>query len=34
MTTHAVETQEHHEKQGDIGDKCANRAEFDTIQVE
>lgn len=34
ITTHAVETTEHHEKQGNIGDKCANGAEFDVVQVE
>jgi hypothetical protein len=34
MTTQAVETKEHYEKQGDIGDKCANGAEFDAVQVE
>jgi len=31
---HAVETKEHHENQGDIGDKCANAAESDAVQVE
>ena len=34
MTTQAVETKEHHENQGDIGDKCANGAESDAVQVE
>jgi hypothetical protein len=34
MTTQAVETKEHHENQGDIGDKCTNGAESDAVQVE
>jgi hypothetical protein len=34
MTTQAVETKEHHENQGDIGDKCTNDAEFDAVKVE
>jgi hypothetical protein len=28
---HTVETKEHHEKQGDIGDKCAYDAESDAV---
>jgi hypothetical protein len=34
MTTHAVETEEHHEKQGHVCDKCADGAEFDALHVE
>ena len=34
MTTQAVETKKHQEKQGDIGDKCANGADSGAVQLE
>jgi hypothetical protein len=34
MATQAVETKEHYKKQGGIGDKCADHAEFHAVQVE